>query len=107
MTKNELIEVLESLQIPCNEGLSSKENTNAYPRIVFWDYAWEDVMASGEEYTTVETYQISFYARIPRHHKLIELRDVLRKKGLHPIINHEYVQDDKVFHSFMAVEVNV
>jgi hypothetical protein len=107
MTKSELVELLESLHIACNEGQSTKKNTDIYPRIVFWDYAWEDVMASGGDYATVETYQISFFAREPRHPKLLELREALRKEGMHPMISHEYVQTDKVFHSFMAVEVYV
>ena len=76
MKKQELSDLLHSLQIPVNEGIASQENTNKYPRVVYWDYIWEDILASGEEYENVETY-------------------------------HEYVQEDKVFHSYFSVEVTV
>ena len=35
MTKQELSELLHSLGIPANEGISSDENINKYPRIVY------------------------------------------------------------------------
>lgn len=82
MKKQELSDLLHSLQIPVNEGIASQENTNKYPRVVYWDYIWEDILASGEEYENVETYQISFYSRTPRNEKLMELREKLRKVGL-------------------------
>ena len=66
MKKQELSDLLHSLQIPVNEGIASQENTNKYPRVVYWDYIWEDILASGEEYENVETYQISFYSRTER-----------------------------------------
>lgn len=107
MKKEELIDLLQSLNIAMNEGVSSQKNINVYPRIVFWDYLWEDTMASGEEYAEIETYQISFFAETPRHEKLLELREELRKRGLHPVISHEFVEKDRIFHSFMAIEVYV
>lgn len=107
MNKNELIGLLSKLDIPLNEGISSEKNAGRYPRIVFWDYAWEDVVSSGETYETIETYQISFYAKKPRHEKLLELRDLLRNHGVRPLIQHEYVEDKKIFHSFFSLEVIV
>lgn len=63
MKKEKLIEILESLGIAVNEGESTVLNSSRYPRIVFWDYIWEDKLASDETYSTVETYQISFFAK--------------------------------------------
>ena len=40
MKKQELSDLLHSLQIPVNEGIASQENTNKYPRVVYWDYIW-------------------------------------------------------------------
>ena len=37
MTKQELSDLLHSLRIPVNEGIASQENTNKYPRVVYWD----------------------------------------------------------------------
>lgn len=105
MTKNELSEMLRGLGIAVNEGVTSEKNTNIYPRIVYWDYIWSDKLASGGEYEDVFTYQVSFYSMTPRNEKLVELREVMRKKGMHPTIYHEYVEEDRVFHSYFALEV--
>lgn len=109
MKKSELVELLNKLSIPVNEGESSTKNANVYPRIVFWDYIWEDRLASGENYDEVETYQISFFSQTPRHPKLLELRNELRKLGYHPTILHEYVEekgkDRKYYHSYFSLEV--
>ncbi len=107
MTKNELKQILNELKIQVNEGITSNLSTGTYPRIVFWDYIWEDVTASGNNYTEKETYQISFYSKEPRHKKLIELRSKIRENGLHPIIFHEYIEKDRVFHSYMSLDVTV
>lgn len=109
MTKKELSELLHSLGIPVNEGITSEENINVYPRIVYWPYLERDEMASGEEYQNVVTYQISFYARTPQHKKYKELRKKLRGAGLHPDIYHEYVENDPIFaktwHTYFALDV--
>jgi len=105
MTKQELSALLHKPGIPANEGITSNKNLNVFTRIVYWDYIWEDVLASGEEYDTKATYQVSFYSRVPADKKLLELRGYLREAGLHPVIYHEYVEEDKVFHSYFALEV--
>lgn len=111
MKKDELVKLLLSLDIAVNEGESSQTNANIYPRIVFWDYYWEDVLASSEDYSTIETYQISFYAKKPRHEKLLELRQKLREAGIHARIAHELIEergkDVKYWHSYFSVEVLV
>ena len=80
-------------------------NFKSLPRMVYWAYLWEDRIASGQNYDAVNTYQISFYSDVPSDKKLLELRDILRKKGLHPAISHEYVDTDRVWHSYFALEV--
>ena len=45
MTKQELSELLHNLGIPANEGISSDENINKYPRIVYWPYYEQDETA--------------------------------------------------------------
>ena len=111
MQKSEFVELLQSLNIPINEGQSSAVNSTKYPRLVFWDYIWEDKMASDTDYETVETYQVSFFAKQPRDPKLIELRNLLREHGMHPMIYHEYVEesgkDRKYYHSYFSVELTV
>ena len=64
-----------------------------------------DIVASGQEYDTKATYQVSFYSKVPRDKKLLELRNHLREAGMYPVIYHEYVEEDKVFHSYFALEV--
>lgn len=109
MKKSEMSKLLHSLGIPVNEGISSEENTNKFPKIVYWAYMEEDEMASGEAYHNKVTYQISFYAKIPQHEKYKELRNMLREKGIHPVFYHEYVENDPIYskcwHTYFALEV--
>ena len=109
MKKEELKEILHSLGIPVNEGISSKENANKYPRIVYWPYIEQDGTASGEEYYNQVTYQISLFSRTPQHQKYRELRQKLREAGVRPVYYHEYVENDPVFaktwHTYCAIEV--
>lgn len=105
MDKEKFIKILQSIEVPVNEGIQNDKDTNKYPRIVFWDYLWEPVTASNSEYTTNITYQISFFANKPRHPKLIQLRKNFISEGIIPVIEHEYVEKDKCWHSFFAVEV--
>lgn len=105
MIKQDLIEILKKLDIPVNEGIQNDTDTNKYPRIVFWEYVWEPLTSSGEEYNTKVTYQISFFSQKPRDEKLIQLKNELNKLKIFPYIEHEYVQNEKYFHSFFAVEV--
>ena len=111
MDKDEFIDLLKKLNIPLNEGESSFSNSSKYPRIVFWDYVWEDKLASNENYVTVETYQISFLSSQSRDPKLLELRDLLRDHDLHPTMYHELVdekgKDRKYYHSYFSVELLV
>ncbi len=109
MSKEELSELLHSLEIAVNEGITSDTNMNRYPRIVYWPFVEHDEMASGEGYENIVTYQISFYARTPQHEKYKELRNILRDAGIHPIFYHEYVEEDPMFartwHTYFSIDV--
>lgn len=105
MSKSELVELIQSLEIVSNEGISSDKNKNVYPRIIYWDYFWESQVASNQEYDTLVTYQISFMSNISRHPKLIELKHLFNQKNIFPQIQHEYVEEDKCWHSYFAIEV--
>lgn len=109
MKKSELSELLHSLGIPVNEGVSSEENMNQYPRVIYWPYIEQDDMASGEGYNNLVTYQISIFARTPQHKKYRELRNMLRDRGIHPVFRHEYVENDPIFakawHTYFEIEV--
>ena len=48
MTQKELSKILHSVGCPVNEGVSNLQNEKSYPRIDYWEIAWEDVMASGD-----------------------------------------------------------
>ena len=109
LSKEELSELLRELQIAVDEGKTSEGNKNTFPRIVYWPYVEQDVVASGEAYSNLVTFQISFFARTPQHAKFKELRKKLREKGLHPMYSHEYVENDPIFsktwHTFFSVDV--
>lgn len=105
LTKEELIEILQSVGAPLNEGISSESNTGQFPRIVFWEFLWEPKMASGREYNTVVTYQISIYAKRPRAQVVVDVKKALAEHGLYPMINHEFMEEERYFHSYLAVDV--
>ena len=109
MKKEELSKLLHSLNIPVNEGITSMENQNQYPHIVYWPYIEEDVRASGDVYQNQVTYQISLFSRIPQSDKYKELRKKLREKGIQPQFFHEFIENDPVYsrtwHTYFSVDV--
>ena len=108
MTKQELSTLLRSLHIPVGEGEQFIESKEAMPKIAYWDYIWEDNMASGDDYEELVTYQISFVAKRPRDPALIALKTALNAEGLHPTIYHEYVKGENspgYFHSYFSLDV--
>lgn len=106
MTQQELSSFLHSCDCPVNEGISSLKNEKKFPRIDYWEILWEDVMASGDEYCEKITWQVSFYAKRPRDPKLIKLKKKLNELGYHPTIAHEYVVEDRVWHSYFSIETD-
>ena len=108
MTKEELSGLLHASCDAVNEGITSKKNENTYPRVLYWSYVWEDSLASGDAYQELHTYQVSMFATVPpeANANLIKLRTLLRKKGVHPTIYHEYNEEDHVWHSYMSVQVD-
>lgn len=105
ITKKELEKILDDLGIPVAEGINKDKDTNIFPRIVYWEYFWEFLQASSKTYNTVVTYQISFFSKMPRDSKLLELMSILLDLGIVPEVSHEYIQDDKYFHSFFKIDV--
>lgn len=105
MTKPELEELLKSLNVPLSEQAPKDDDMEEEIRVHFWEYNWEDLTASGSNYNTNVTYQISVVADKPRHPKLLELKKELNKIGLFPTIQIEYLQETRRVHSFFALEV--
>lgn len=105
MNKIDLIDLLKSLNIPISECTPTDENMETDTHLYFWDYMWDDITASGSNYNTKVTYQISFIANKPRNEKLLELKNKLNKKGIFPLIQHEYIAKERRVHSFFAIEV--
>lgn len=105
MEKEDLIKIFKELDIPTNEGIQNDTDTNKYPRIVFWEFLWVPIGASGEKYNTKVTYQVSFYSKKPRDEKLLKLKEKLNEKGINPIIEHEFAEKKRDIHSYFAIEV--
>lgn len=105
MTKSELSQLLHYSGLPVNEWLSSKENESKYPRCVYWPYIDEDIPASGDTFTEKTTYQISIYSLKPEVPELKKIRKKLRELGIPTTVYMEYVEKDKVFHHYFALEV--
>lgn len=89
MTKTELVELINSTGITARENELYLEDLKTFPKIAYWEYIIEDVMASGDDYETVVTYQVSFASRTARPAELLTLKRAFNAAGYHPIIYHE------------------
>ncbi len=105
MTKPELEKLLLSLEIPVSEGTPKDNEMEVPTRICFWEYRWEPISASGMEYNTEVWYQVSFIGEKPREPKLIELKNKLNEIGIKPIIELEYVTEDRRWHAYFPITV--
>lgn len=105
MSKEELNELLKELEVPLSEGPPKDEDIEDDERINFWDYNWEDLMASGENYNTIVTYQISIVANKSRSATLLKAKKKLNDKGYHPQIQHEHLIEQRRVHSFFSIDV--
>lgn len=105
MTKSELEKLLKETKAPVNEGVPSDKNREAPVRICFWDYLWEDLIASSDNYNTKVTYQISIIADKPRSEVLLNLKHKLNNMDIFPVIQHEYDIEERRWHSYFALEV--
>lgn len=105
MTKHELENLLLSLDVPVNEGVLEDSHIEEETRICYWEYLWESIVASGQEYDTKVTYQVSIISDKSRCVKLIELKHKLDKLDIHPNIQIEYDNETRRWHSYFALEV--
>lgn len=105
MTKEALVNLLRELDVPLSEDTPRDEEIEEEIRVHFWDYIWEDITASGNNYNTKVTYQVSVVADRPRHPKLIELKRKLNNMDIFPTIQHEYLIENRRIHSFFSIEV--
>ena len=106
MNKETLENIFKKLNITYNEGIQNMESNDTLPRLVFFDYVWDPITASGENYNTVVTYQISFFSLMPRDPLLIDLKNKLSEFQINPIIYHEYLKEKREFHSYFSIEIS-
>lgn len=111
MNKQELSKLLHSVEGVnyISESEAAIEAKGEYPRIVYWETVWTDHNASGDDYETTVTYQISYCDRKPHSKGLLNLKKALNEAGLHPVIYHEHVvptDNPSYFHSYCAVDVD-
>lgn len=105
MEKSELEEIFKQCEIVYNEGIQFLDYNDIYPRIVFFEYRWEDIIASGKKNNTLVNYQVSFRSLMPRDPKLIKLKQLLNEKDIYPVISIEYIKEKREFHTYFAIEV--
>lgn len=105
INKNEFVEILKELGIQINEGITPECAKENYPRIVLWAYISEFQAASGSAYNDVRTYQISVMSKNPDEPKLQELRRKMLNKHILPSINHEYIEESGIWHSFFSIDL--
>lgn len=105
MIKTEMEKLLIATNAPVNEGTPEDRHIEAPVRICFWEYLWEPLTASGKEYNTKVTYQVSVISNVPRCKEIIDLKHKLEELNLHPIIQIEYNAEDRRWHHYFPLEV--
>ena len=105
ITKEDLVRILKSLNVPIAECVPEDDNIEAETRICFWEYAWEDMVASGKVYNTKVTYQVSVISEYPRCKELLKLKKILNNVNQFPIIQHEKDIKARRWHSFFSIDV--
>ena len=109
MTAAELSELLNGVGCAVDKGIASDKNQSVFPRIVYWPYIESDIVASGDGYMNLVTYQVSLFDRVPQSKTYKKLRDNLRKRGILPEFYHEYVEEDPIFkkawHTYFSIDV--
>lgn len=105
ISKEELIQLFKKVDVPISEGPPDDNDIEAEIRINFWDYIWEDLLASGQDYNTIVTYQVSVVTDRPRHAKFLKLKKLLNELGYHPQIQHEHLIEKRRIHSFFSIDV--
>lgn len=109
MTKKELSAILHQLDgVAIGEGEHFLDSGDTYPKVAYWEYVWTDTMASGDDYQTIVTYQVSFLSRRPRDPELLHLKQLLNAAGLHPVIYTEYTASKDhagEYHSYFSIDV--
>lgn len=111
MTKAELSTLLHDVMgtSDVTEEISSGEAANkAMPRISYHEFVWTPISASGNELSTVVTYQVDFYSDYPRHAKLIALKKAFNDIGAKIQVFHEGITSTEgktVIHSYFSVDV--
>ena len=105
ITKEDLVRLLKSVTNKTTEGVPKDEDIETETRICFWDYIWDDIVASNSLYNTKATYQISVISEYPRCKELLKLKKKLNDLGLFPSIQHEYDIPTRRWHSFFSIDV--
>ena len=105
MTKEELVKLLKSVTNEITEGVPNDDDMEAEVRICFWDYIWEDLVASGQQYNTKVTYQVSVISEYHRCKELLQLKKKLNNLKLFLTIQHEYDIQTRRWHSYFSIDV--
>lgn len=107
MTKEELIELLDEMKIDVSEGEQDDiQKNNVFPRLIFFDYLWDFHEASSDIYSTIVSYQISFFSRNPRDSIIISLiKKLIGKKANISNIQKEFIDNGSYWHYYFSIEI--
>ena len=107
MIKAELSEILHACCDHVYDSITANDDQNTFPRIVYWSYAWDWINGSGVVAGDLRTYQISIWGTVPpeQNTAVLALREALKERGCYPTFHHEYVKEDRAFHTYLALEV--
>lgn len=105
LSKKELVKILEQFNIPINEGISADKilSDGIYPKLVFWAYHHDFVVASNDALKVVDTYQVSIFTDDDNFFK--KMLPVLKNNKLFPTVEQEYLNEYNCWHFYFPIDV--
>lgn len=108
MNKEEFVKLLKEIGVYFVEGEQNDiKKSDVYPRLLMFEIVWDFDIASSDVYDMYTTYQLSFFSKMPRDPKLINLvKMLIENKMLTSQVQHEYVTDKGgYFHSYFSIQL--
>lgn len=105
LTKKDLVSILKQLNIPLNEGITADKilEKGIYPKITFWPYYHDFLLASNEALGLINTYQISILTQDDNF--LIDLVRLLKDNKLFPHIEQEFLSEYNCWHFYFSLNI--
>lgn len=105
LSKEKFVEILREFNIPMNEGISADKvlESGMYPKLTFWAYYYDFIVASNEVLKVIDTYQVSIFSDDDNFFR--KMLPVLARNKLFSHIEREYLNEYRCWHFYFSIDV--